>query len=55
MLTDVMISTCHILFSIYYHCRGHLEVTDANADLKISPIELMDEGEYRSFEKQEIK
>eukprot|EP00090_Calanus_glacialis_P045715 TRINITY_DN8668_c0_g1_i1.p1 TRINITY_DN8668_c0_g1~~TRINITY_DN8668_c0_g1_i1.p1 ORF type:complete len:1080 (-),score=259.44 TRINITY_DN8668_c0_g1_i1:89-3328(-) len=27
--------------------RGYLEVTDTNADLKITPIEMTDEGEYR--------
>eukprot|EP00092_Neocalanus_flemingeri_P025444 GFUD01027586.1.p1 GENE.GFUD01027586.1~~GFUD01027586.1.p1 ORF type:complete len:1098 (+),score=293.63 GFUD01027586.1:126-3419(+) len=27
--------------------RGYLEVTDTNADLKITPIETKDEGEYR--------
>ena len=28
-------------------CRGYLEVTDTNADLRITPIEITDEGEYR--------
>ena len=28
--------------------RGHLEVTDTNADLMISPVEMVDGGEYRS-------